>query len=602
MESHSPILINHIGYHCSNRKHAVVTDNRATYFEVENMALLDGEDLAGRERMKTILCKELVPSDTLYGNTKLGDFSEITTPGLYRVTLPELDQMSFQFVVSDGAFNTFPRMFLDFIHDWRSGDYENDWRGPLHLDDARRSDTGQQIDVTGGWYDAGDLRQWMGHSTLPALGFMDIKERLGWKWGRYSEEQVSGDDLVAESTWGLKFILKMQDPETGMFFEDVGGGGSNRMVSPDEWWFENHAGCAADNSDNRFTDNIPDSGDERVVRVQYNPIVQYTNITVLLRGQRHLEQYNEALAKQCRHAALRSWKFMKEQHQDDRFHDWTSVRSWRLIAFIELSREGLADKGDMEAALESLLELQSEKGMWFMDAARQDYYRGILHSAQPILALSYFAEQFPEHELAGRVREALTRCWEQYLEPVTRTNPFGIIPYGIYKEDFTRQDRYRKWKDDLKLRFFMPAHSDPPVNHGLAGHWTSWAHGLAWMGSVLQRKEIQEAAWDQLYWLWGRNPADTTFVTGAGYNNPMPYSRFLGTVNGGFCNGFRGTAEDEPFLDERRLPEWNSTEYWNTPLSNSLMALSHLLYSEVPAERKLGAPQREKVTGMSHKK
>ena len=34
------------------------------------------------------------------------------------------------------------------------------------MDDARRRDTGQHIDMTGGWHDAGDLRKWMTSALL----------------------------------------------------------------------------------------------------------------------------------------------------------------------------------------------------------------------------------------------------------------------------------------------------------------------------------------------------------------------------------------------------------------------------------------------------
>ncbi len=81
--------------------------------------------------------------------------------------------------------------------------------------------------------------------------------------------------------WGTAFALRMQDPASGMIWEDVGGGGGARL-SAAKWWYENHAGCGGDNSENRFTDNARGTGDERRVRQQYNPIVQYTLVSVLL--------------------------------------------------------------------------------------------------------------------------------------------------------------------------------------------------------------------------------------------------------------------------------------------------------------------------------
>jgi hypothetical protein len=73
-----------------------------------------------------------------------------------------------------------------------------------------------------------------------------------------------------------------------------------------------------------------------------------------------------------------------------------------------------------------------------------------------------------------------------------------------------------------------------------------------------------------------------------GYNNPMPHSRFLGTYPGGFCAGFNGSADDLPQLDLEGDAQWNTTEYWMTPLSNMLMALAVLNPASDDPSRKLG--------------
>jgi len=126
------------------------------------------------------------------------------------------------------------------------------------------------------------------------------------------------------------------------------------------------------------------------------------------------------------------------------------------------------------------------------------------------------------------------------------------------------------------------------INHGLGGHWMSWAHGLALCGEVLKNKDIMYAAWDQIYWLLGNNILNFCLVSGVGYNNPMPHSRLFGTHMGGFCVGPRGSLNDEAIIDFNARAEWSSTEYWLTPTSNILMAFSHLLPLTVKKENKIG--------------
>ena len=53
-----------------------------------------------------------------------------------------------------------------------------------HLDDARRRDTGEHVDATGGWHDAGDLRKWMGATLMNGIGLLRVARHLGFLPGR----------------------------------------------------------------------------------------------------------------------------------------------------------------------------------------------------------------------------------------------------------------------------------------------------------------------------------------------------------------------------------------------------------------------------------
>ncbi len=589
MTKNPQIYINHLGFLCNAKKELVVDACPVHEFIVQDMSKVIKEVIGECENWKSVMRGRFFPVTSHMGDYMVGDFSELKTPGLYRIFIPELNLHSSQFLITDGVFSHLPRLFLDHIHSWRSGNFQNFLRGPSHLDDAVRSDTGEQIDVTGGWYDAGDLRKWMVHTNLPAIGFMDISNRLGWKWNYFASEGVSDNDMVTETVWALKFMIKMQDRKTGMFFEDVGGGGGSRMDIDKVWWYENHAGCAADNAENHFTDNISESGDERTIRVKYNPIVQYTSITILMRAAGFIKADNPGLAKKCEDAAVKCWHFMEQKKHDDPFHTWTSVISWRLMAVVELCSFNIIKNDVLEEALNDLLTLQSDDhGFWFMDKQKNDPYRGILHSAQPVIALATMIERFPAFKMNSSAIDAIMVCWEQYVLPATDTNPFDIIPYGTYFIPPNKIDVFRNFDENLRFRFFMPDNAEPPINHGLSGHWTSWSHALALAGKVLNDKEMTELAWKQLYWLIGNNPLKVSFISGVGYNNPMPHSRFLGTSIGGFMVGPRGDANDNISVDMDHHAEWNSTEYWNTPIANSLMALSILLPNEIDNKNKIG--------------
>jgi hypothetical protein len=545
------------------------------------------ETLGEFEDWESVLEGDLVPRSGAFGDALVADFSAWTRPGLYRLVVPGTETRSPTFPIHDGVLSSLPRLLLDYLHAQRCGPFENEWRGPCHLDDGVLSETGEAVDVVGGWHDAGDTRQWMAHTLNPILGLHELRHRLGWGAGRHFEDRSGTDDLVAEVAWGAGFALKMQDPRTGMIWEDVGGGGGARL-DPAAWWYENHAGCGGDNSENRFTDNVRASGDERRVRQQYNPIVQYTVTTVLLQAAAVVEASQPELAARCRAAARRTWDFVRGRGPDD-YHGWTAVRSWHVLAALALEEAGLAADEDAALAVTELLELaDSATGFFFNDSGRRQPFRGILHSAQPLLALIAFCERHPAHALAAPARSTLETCFSEYVEPLRTESPFGVIPYGLFRDPPKTRDRYHPWKDGLSYRYFLPDDSETRINHGLSGHWTSWAHALAAGATLFDRREWREAALDQIHWLVGANPDGVSLVTGVGFSQPVPHSSFIGAHPGGIMVGPRGTADDHPFIDVEMRMDWASTEYWNLSLANLLQALAHLIPREVPAERKLG--------------
>jgi len=577
------VLVNHVGFPCAARKEAVVKGSRDEPFELQDMAQMLPSDVGVREDYRPVFGGRLRAVDSPLGAYSVGDFSAWTAPGIYRVALPATGEHSYQFAIADGAFGGLPPMLLNFVHNWRSGAFENALRGPTHLDDARRTDDATMADAVGGWYDAGDTRKWMVHSNLPALAFMDAHERLPWYYAEWERVDEGWSPWLVEALWGLDFMLKMRDPRTGMFFEDVGGGGHGRRRAGMTWWYENHAGCYADNADNRFTDNVAGSGDERALRVQYNPVGQFTSVAILARAARTYAPLDAERSSRFADAAERGWRLGLEppaaflESAGVEFGAWTSVRSWRCLAAVELHRAGRLRWGEVAAAAGALLEsFDPGLGFWTNEAGGREPYRGLLHSAQPLIALAETARAAPDDALRATAAGTLARCLERYVYPLAELTPFGAMPYGLFGAAASEGDLYRPWRDGYRYRFFMPARHRQRINCGLSGHWTSWAHALALAGAFLGEARCRELAWRQLYWLFGANPFNATVVSGVGFNNPMPHSRFLGTCPGGFCAGFIGSAEDEPELDLDGNAQWNTTEYWMTPLSNALMALSHL--------------------------
>jgi hypothetical protein len=589
------VLVNHLGFTCGAAKQVIVAGGDEGDFELQNMSLIGTSAMGAPEEYRAVMRGRLRRVDSPLGAYSVGDFSGWTEPGIYRVALSATLEHSYQFAITDGVCGWLPATFLNFVRNWRSGPFENSWRGPANLDDARRTDYGIQADAVGGWYDAGDLRKWMVHSNLPALAMMEAHERIPWQFAEWERVEKGWSPWLLEARWGLDFILKMQEPASGMFYEDVGGGRNSRKKPGMSWWYENHSGCYADNADNRFTDNEPASGDERPLRVRYNPVAQFTSVAILARAALRYRGLDAERSRRCAEAAERGWRlglnpdarYLESPGLD--YASWTSVRSWRALAALGLHRFGRLPWDEVVSATGDLLaNFDRETGFWRNSTGGAEPYRGILHSAQPLIALAEVAGESTDPRLKESIKGILRRCLEAYVYPLAELTPFQIMPFGLYREAVSEGDLYRPWKDGYSYRFLMPENHPQRINHGLAGHWTSWSHALALVGVLLDEARCTDLAWRQLHWLLGCNPFNSCLVSGVGYNNPMPHSRFLGTYPGGFSTSFNGSADDMPQLDLEGDAQWNTTEYWMTPLSNALMALALLNPRASDPSRKLG--------------
>ena len=117
---------------------------------------------------------------------------------------------------------------------------------------------------------------------------------------------------------GQRF-LSSHDRPRGQVYEDVAGGSApagTALTYENDWWFENHPGCYGDASDNRWTDNVPHSGDERRIRTHPTiPLVQWAFVLVQARASRHLPSPQ---AERCLQLARQAAAFGRQHGHDKR--------------------------------------------------------------------------------------------------------------------------------------------------------------------------------------------------------------------------------------------------------------------------------------------
>ena len=184
------------------------------------------------------------------GDCLVGDFSDVERPGMYQVTAGT--EMSVPFFIGENVWRRTLVKAVGYIHAQRCGTEVPNVHPVCHLDDARRRDTGEHIDTTGGWHDAGDLRKWVSATVLNGIALMELLRNLGDQW----DAAGSGAKvLLEEARWGNIYFLKMQDKD-GYVWNDVAGG------------------VNGDNSDNHWTDNRIGTPDDRYINTGKSAGVQ----------------------------------------------------------------------------------------------------------------------------------------------------------------------------------------------------------------------------------------------------------------------------------------------------------------------------------------
>ena len=249
----------------------------------------------------------------------VGDFSAIDREGMYQVSIA--DELSTPFFIRPDVWRrTLPKA-VGYYRYQRCGVAVPGVHPACHLDDARRRDNGQPVDLTGGWHDAGDLRKWMDATLLNAIGLLRVARNLGAQWDAGGSGLAP---LLDEVRWGNRYFLKMQDSD-GLVWADVAGG------------------VNGDNSDNHWTDNRPGTADDRYLNPAKRGRNQALFITVQAMAAQAFQASDAAYAKQCLAAAQRCWSAAKREGN-------TGDLAWWLMAALEMRAAAGRDPYAAEAA------------------------------------------------------------------------------------------------------------------------------------------------------------------------------------------------------------------------------------------------------------
>lgn len=518
------INVNQIGYRPSDKKRAVVRNSTAgAEFEVV--------DASG---------DEVVFTGQLSGENRLGssgdivyyaDFSKLTNPGRYYIRTKEGSE-SFEFSIAENVYdNTFDNV-CRMLYLQRCGiDLESQYAGDFaheacHTALATIYGTDDEIDVSGGWHDAGDY----GRYTVPAaktvadlmLAYENYPEVFSDNAG-IPESGNDIPDILDETRYELEWLLKMQS-ENGGIYHKVTGLNFDGIVWPTE--------C-----------------EEKLYVLPESKTATGDFAAAMYMASRVYADIDSAFAKECMIAAKKALPYLEERLSESNYVNPDDVLTGEypdktaMDEYLWALCEGYKTTGDKEFA-EKLMNFNykriSEEGLGWATVTGYAYY-AFLTSGCDSEGIPYdFGGSFIK--IASEARDiSLKEC-------------YGSSIKDIYT-----------WGSNMTI-----------CNNGME---FLMAYDLTGDESYI------EAAQNQLNYIFGVNTCSYCFVTGEGTLSPVsPHhrpSQVLGKAMPGMLAGgpdsnledpFAKTVlKDEPnahrYIDNAQSYSCNEvTIYWNSPL------------------------------------
>jgi Glycosyl hydrolase family 9/Cellulase N-terminal ig-like domain len=533
--------------------------------------------LINSETGKLVLRKPIETVETHLATFQVMDFSEVHQTGSY--TLQAGGVSTHPFRIDPDVWTGTIWKALNFFYSERCGDAIPGVHGVCHRDWQAVHD-GKRIIVNGGWHDAGDLTQGIGNTGEAAYAMFSLAE---WLHAR-GQDPALYDRLIEEGRWGLTWILKTS---FGDGYRDTGSVNSRR------------------------TNGIIGDSDDVTVQAHNIPFDNFIASGVEAIAARVLKQSDPRLAAYSLKMAKADWQFAvagmaKPDVQspkeiwhvtfdsDDVEHE---VASAGVQASVDLWRatgdQQYEDKA-VELARTILDSQQRIRPDWttpftgfFYTGPGKDRVLHYVHRGReqaPAVALTQLCESFPNHPDWMKWYSAVT-LHSEYLQAMAKyTQPYGMMPASIYKDNEylqvpeSRRESFRKQVlngiplgDGHYLRLFA-------VWMDYRGHFgTILPQALALGQAAHLRGDLSAAqlAQEQMEWVVGRNPFAQSMMWGEGYDYTPLDTPSSGDMVGALPVGIqtRGDA-DEPYWPVQNT--WTYKEVWVHPVASWLALMPDL--------------------------
>lgn len=398
------IHVDQVGYILNDKKIAVINGTAKSFSVVDS------------KTGKIVLTKAIADkvSDSSSGDTVCyADFSEIKTKGQYYISIPKLGK-SYDFKIDDASiFSDVNNKMLKAIYYQRcglaltaaaAGEYTHEachkFLGKLYSNETT------QLDVSGGWHDAGDYGKYVVPASVTAADLLLAYEFYPESFNKtinIPESSNNTPDVLDEARYGIEWLLKMQDSKSGGVYHKATTRGFPDITA------------------------MPDIevDDIVVMPISTTATADFTAVTAM--ASRIFKQYDLSFSTKCLKASEKAWKWLEDnesfvayknpqdvttgEYGDDSGEDekcwaaaelfratenekyskyfvdnfshngfglgWQNVSGYGAIAYMQ-SVAANADKNTIEDLKKSWL----EKADMFVDTAKKDGYLLAMHKME----------------------------------------------------------------------------------------------------------------------------------------------------------------------------------------------------------------------------
>jgi hypothetical protein len=576
------ILVDQVGYDTQAPKQAVVMSDKAGPVA---FSVIDAD--SGK-----IVLTGRTEATVAVGHWKdryaIADFSGMTTPGRYY--LAANGERSWAFDIADNVLerHTLSNVIYYFKGQRSSGQIDKADRALPHPDGKPGT-----LDLRGGWYDAtGDYGIHLSHQNptnyfntqqlpLAAWSLLRSWQALDARHDRNFNEYQRR--LLDEGLFGADFLVRDKRPD-GSFWQSIDGPGAgklpqDRRIGDPNWRTQ--------------IKRKPGDVTEQIQQPAHGPHAYEASfragggmaIAALALASR-MDADGEFTRQDYLRTAIDAYRFLDAHNAELTYDGKDNIIDdyCALLAAVELYRatHDTAWRAAADTRADRLMaRLVSHDGYedyWRAD----DGVRPFFHPSDaglPVVALVEYAGIAEPVRLA-RVRDTVRRSLAFELRVTDNAaNPFGLARQLV-----------RSAKGELRTAFFFPHDTEAAPwwqgeNARLASLTAAARLAAPLFGDDAEfQQRLEGYAWNQLHWILGRNPFDSSMLMASGHNN-APYMFFdsyqYTNAPGAIINGITGGLDDAEgiafnlgYAQTGKDDDWRWTEQWLPHDAWYLLAIS----------------------------